>query len=241
MRCLTIMNIEVDETKIYATKTKTNFALCFQLVKPEEYLMRHNYALVDKIEKKIKSKCKRIMELETKGDNWKRDEKARKTVQKNFRGTLISHRDRKSYNPIRDRAFDKLSNRISLRSEFDDRMVNSMYADPEEIFKFGGDKKQPLLEGGFEGNMKNLKIDDMNVSQILNYTAIRKSSYEGESIFSTMMKKDPTRDLKPDQEMSGSGFEEEATLYPTLFLIFLGRNLRGRRRESRARGIRKMS
>lgn len=205
------MNIEVDETKIYATKTKTNFALCFQLVKPEEYLMRHNYTLVDKIEKKIKSKCKKIMDLETKGENWKRDEKARKTVQKQFRGTLVSHRDRISLNPIRERAFDKLSNRISLRSEFDDRMVNSMYADPEEIFKFGGEKKQPLLEG-FDGNMRDLKIDDMNVSQILNYTAIRKGSYEGESIFSTMMKKDPTRDLKPDQDMTGSGVEGEATL-----------------------------
>ena len=61
------MNIEIEETRIFATKSKTNFALTFQLIKPEEYLMRKTFGYDDKIEKKIKQKCQKIMEREIAG------------------------------------------------------------------------------------------------------------------------------------------------------------------------------
>lgn len=210
IRCKTLMHVEIGETKIYQTKTKTNFALCFQLVKPEEYLMRHNYVLRDKIEKKIKTKCKKIMELEMKGANWKKEEQDRRSIQNKFKNNLISHRDRNSYNPKTDKYRNSRGSGEKQR-----RRINSMYVDTENPFlmNLGGKKEPLLLEGGgkFEGNFKNLRIDDMNVSQILNYTAVRKMSCD-DSFFSTMMmkkeKEDPTAGLKDDKEGDG----EEAML-----------------------------
>lgn len=209
------MNIETEETKIYQTKTKTNFALCFQLVKPEEYLMRHNWTLRDKIEKKIKLKCRKIMELEIKGENWKKEEMMKQSIQNKFRGNLISHRDRNSLNPKsknsngEDRLTGKSDNNIERRR------INSMFVDTDNPFRFGSDKKEPLLlegNGKFEGNMRDLKIEDMNVSQILNYTAVRKMSFD-ESIFSTMMKKDyGGKDLKDDKPHEEDGIFHETSL-----------------------------
>lgn len=211
---MTVMNIEIEETKIYQTKTKTNFALCFQLVKPEEYLMRHSWSLQDKIERKIKAKCRKIMELEIRGANWKKEELMKRSIQNKFRGNLISHRDRNSLNPKLN--ISNNEGRPTGKSDNleDRRRFNSMHLDSHDPFYFGSDRKEPLLEGGgkFEDNLKDLKIDDMNVSQILNYTAVRKMSYD-ESIFSmTMMKRDPTKDLKTDKQDGEEGVVHETAL-----------------------------
>jgi hypothetical protein len=63
-RCMTIMSIEVNETRIFQTKTKTNFTLCFQIVKPEEFLMRSTGVLVQNFEKRVKLRCHKIMQME---------------------------------------------------------------------------------------------------------------------------------------------------------------------------------
>lgn len=61
MKHLMILRIEEKETKIFQTKTKTNFTLTFQMVKPEEFLMRNSWALSDNIEKRIKNKCTKLI------------------------------------------------------------------------------------------------------------------------------------------------------------------------------------
>lgn len=66
---MSIVKIEASETKIFATKSKTNFMVCFQLIKPEEFLMRNTLSLRDNFEKYIKDKCSRMIALEIKGEN----------------------------------------------------------------------------------------------------------------------------------------------------------------------------
>lgn len=53
LKRMIIAKIETDETKIFPTKTKTNFSCCFQLISPEEYLMRNYYSYRDNREKII--------------------------------------------------------------------------------------------------------------------------------------------------------------------------------------------
>jgi hypothetical protein len=56
-----VMSIETDQTRIFQTKTKTNFTITLQLVRQEEYLMRNNYPLSANLEKKIQQKCQKII------------------------------------------------------------------------------------------------------------------------------------------------------------------------------------
>lgn len=106
-----ILRIEEQETKIFQTKTKTNFTLTFQLVKPEEFLMRNTYPLSDNIEKKIKSKSSKIIKdlvrvnqtprsklanhLKIKGNKMKKENDMRQTIQNLIRE---STKDMKSLN-----------------------------------------------------------------------------------------------------------------------------------------------
>lgn len=64
-----IARIETQETRIFPTKTKTNFSCCFQLISPEEYLMRNYYSLKDKREKFIKDNIAKIHQDENKFSN----------------------------------------------------------------------------------------------------------------------------------------------------------------------------
>ena len=52
--------------KAFPTKTKTNFMVCFELVKPEEFLMRTSYPYTDNREKIIKNKVQKLVESERK-------------------------------------------------------------------------------------------------------------------------------------------------------------------------------
>lgn len=82
------MFIEVDETRIFQTKTKTNFTVCLQLVKAEEFLMRSSGMLVDKFEKRVKLKCQKIIQMEHDGIAEKTKDRARESLHKEFRDNL---------------------------------------------------------------------------------------------------------------------------------------------------------
>lgn len=62
------MGIETNQTKIFETKTKTNFTITLQLVKQEEFLMRSNYPLSENLERKIKKKLMDIVSDEFKSN-----------------------------------------------------------------------------------------------------------------------------------------------------------------------------
>lgn len=101
-RWMTIMSIEIAETKIFQTKTKTNFTLCFQIVKPEEFLMRSTGILVDKFEKKIKMRCQKIMQMELDGIADKTQGKHRASLHKELRENRVNGpKDRASMMPSR--------------------------------------------------------------------------------------------------------------------------------------------
>lgn len=63
---LIIARINFDETKIFQTKTKTNFSCCFELISPEEYLMKNYYPHKNKREKVIKTTLAKIEEKRNK-------------------------------------------------------------------------------------------------------------------------------------------------------------------------------
>jgi len=96
IRNMCIMFIEVGETRIFQTKTKTNFTVCLQLVKPEEFLMRSSGTLVDKFEKRIKLKCQKIMQMEQEGIAEKTKDRARESLHKGFRENYKRSKDRAS-------------------------------------------------------------------------------------------------------------------------------------------------
>ena len=48
-----IAKIETEETRVFPTRTKTNFSICLQLISSEEYLMRNFYSYKDNREKVI--------------------------------------------------------------------------------------------------------------------------------------------------------------------------------------------
>ena len=48
-----VANIAIDEVRLFSTKSKTNFMICLELIKPEEYLMRNTLSLRDNFEKFI--------------------------------------------------------------------------------------------------------------------------------------------------------------------------------------------
>lgn len=50
---MVIVKIETEETRVFPTKTKTNFSICLQLISSEEYLMRNFYSYKDNREKVI--------------------------------------------------------------------------------------------------------------------------------------------------------------------------------------------
>jgi hypothetical protein len=57
---MVIAKIETEETRIFPTKTKTNFSCCFQLISPEEYLMRNYYSYKENREKVIQAQLNKI-------------------------------------------------------------------------------------------------------------------------------------------------------------------------------------
>lgn len=60
LRRMVIVKIETQETRIFPTKTKTNFSCCFQLISPEEYLMRNYYSYKENREKVIQAQLSKI-------------------------------------------------------------------------------------------------------------------------------------------------------------------------------------
>lgn len=65
-RRLIIARIETAETRLFPTKTKTNFSCCFELISPEEYLMRSCYPYDSKRDKLIHQHLQKISELDLK-------------------------------------------------------------------------------------------------------------------------------------------------------------------------------
>lgn len=63
-----IAKIESQETKLFPTKTKTNFSCCFQLISPEEYIMRNFYSYRGKREKYIEQQLEKIDNFDSKND-----------------------------------------------------------------------------------------------------------------------------------------------------------------------------
>jgi hypothetical protein len=59
-----IARIEPGETKLFPTKSKTNFMCCFQLISPDEYMMRNTLSYKDDREKFIQSTLYKIAEDE---------------------------------------------------------------------------------------------------------------------------------------------------------------------------------
>ena len=68
LRRMIIARIEPQETRLFQTKTKTNFTCCFQLISPEEYLMRNFYSYKSKREKFIEQQLEKIQALDSKQD-----------------------------------------------------------------------------------------------------------------------------------------------------------------------------
>jgi hypothetical protein len=59
-----IARIEPGETRLFPTKTKTNFMCCFQLISPDEYMMRNTLSYKEDREKFIQSTLSKIAEDE---------------------------------------------------------------------------------------------------------------------------------------------------------------------------------
>lgn len=60
IRRMVIAKIETEETRVFPTKTKTNFSVCFQLISSEEYFMRNFYSYKDNREKVIQMQMTKI-------------------------------------------------------------------------------------------------------------------------------------------------------------------------------------
>lgn len=57
---MVIAKIETEETRVFPTRTKTNFSICLQLISSEEYLMRNFYSYKDNREKLIQMQLMKI-------------------------------------------------------------------------------------------------------------------------------------------------------------------------------------
>ncbi len=66
IRKMVIARIESQETRVFPTRTKTNFSCCFQLISPEEYIMRNFYSYKEKREKFIHQQLAKIQHIEEK-------------------------------------------------------------------------------------------------------------------------------------------------------------------------------
>lgn len=66
IRRMIIARIEPGETRLFPTKSKTNFMCCFQLISPDEYLMRNTLSYKDDREKFIQSTLGKIADDEHK-------------------------------------------------------------------------------------------------------------------------------------------------------------------------------
>jgi hypothetical protein len=60
LRRMIIAKIETEETRVFPTRTKTNFSICLQLISSEEYLMRNFYQYKDNREKIIQTQLVKI-------------------------------------------------------------------------------------------------------------------------------------------------------------------------------------
>lgn len=202
-----ISNIEVEETRIFATKTKTNFALCFQLVKPEEYLMRSHTQMEDKFEKNIRMRCEKIMGLEMRGMARKKEEKKNMKLKQKIKGDLKQNRDRKSMHTLGGRR-EQYQSLIKQGGG-----LNSVVNKPMDRFSAGRltlDKLQPLLEKDrdFDDDEEyddedesSLNLSRMNISQLMDYSRKKKFGKDA-SIFSTVM-------IRKDHELYDDDIDEQ--------------------------------
>lgn len=60
LRRMIIAKIETEETRVFPTRTKTNFSICLQMISSEEYLMRNFYQYKDNREKIIQTQLVKI-------------------------------------------------------------------------------------------------------------------------------------------------------------------------------------
>jgi hypothetical protein len=166
-------------------------------VKPEEYLMRKNYQMEDKLEKKIKMRCEKIMNLEMKGFMRKKEEKQNIKMKQKIKGNLKQNRDRNSIN--KNGKMQRESYKSLKRGEFDS--VQNDLDNPFDVGRRTMEKMQPLLANDDEEeNMGDFKFDKMNISQLMDYSKKRKLSYEA-SVFSTVM-------IRKDNELIDDHKEE---------------------------------
>lgn len=125
------MKINTNETKIFQTKTKTNFTITTELIKPEEYLMRNSYDFNENREKLIKQNLAHMMNHEASGKD-----KAENLLKKGKRRLFDTVM--KSIEKEEDPKSDDIDKRESLshheRSDFD-------------LLRFAGTIQEPLMHG----------------------------------------------------------------------------------------------
>ena len=63
---MVIVKFETEETRVFPTKSKTNFSICLQAISSEEYLMRNFYSFTDNREKLISVQLQKVNEQQQK-------------------------------------------------------------------------------------------------------------------------------------------------------------------------------
>lgn len=207
IRNMCIMFIEVDETRIFQTKTKTNFTVCLQLVKPEEFLMRSSGTLVDKFEKRVKLKCQKIMQMEQEGIAEKTKDRARESLHKGFR---------ENYNKSKDRASTvQPNNRATYPSQLKDGYSrrNQTETDKNRLNRPPQETVEDMDVNGLS-TLGMVNVDNMSVLDIMDMSKNRRLNNKA-SIFSTVfLQKEDEADscLLPDVEPGTLKMQQEATL-----------------------------
>jgi len=157
-----VVRMEPEEVKLFITKSKTNFMVCFQLVKPEEFLMRNTLSLRSNFEKYIQTQCSKIIQMEIKGQETQIAQIQRNTLTKALREKHVSH----TRNTIGDRNTDSKYNNLNPR-----RRVNSMLVSNNKT------KSQPISELNEDANgfiIDELEEDCLEENEI--NTLLRKTS-----------------------------------------------------------------
>ena len=199
-----IMSIEINETRIFQTKTKTNFTLCLQIVKPEEFLMRSSGILVDKFEKKIKLRCQKITQMEQDGLAEKDTDKKRDYLHRELRDNYKN--DNISISHPHNAADNRMSDATHNRN-----------------FKLGQDRSSQIVKKGatFNNSVKNKELDfnQMSVVDIIDLSKqgrVNTNSSVFSTFYLTKEGDDDKASLLPDVDLTNSKNNQQDTLIKNL-------------------------
>ena len=148
-----IMKIEESETRLFETKTKTNFSLTFQMVKPEEFLMRNHYELTDRLERRIRNKCLKVVK-----DQMTDTETPRQAFNK-----LRNELDIKESLEAGDSAYAKPRRKMSANNKELEADILEMFRDSESGLTNGLDNELNLIN--HNDNSPGLKKDENGLTQ----------------------------------------------------------------------------